>query len=116
MGKPYKLHSYILNRNSKKAVKKVFKLNKKYSWSKKNGIYIGEQHGKTNECYKDLKEAKSKCEAANVCGGKYRVTHGGPTQHKYGNWKPYKLHSYILNRNSKKAVKKVFKLNKKYSW
>ena len=48
-----------------------------------------EGHGSTNECYTTLKEAKAKCLAAsdcyaiatqtNICGGKFRVSHGGPT-------------------------------------
>ena len=34
------------------------------TWSsRKNGYYIKEQHGKTNECY-DFNTAKSKCETA----------------------------------------------------
>ena len=42
-----------------------------------------------NECYSTLEEAKAKCLEAkdckaiatqkNFCGGKFRVTHGGPT-------------------------------------
>ena len=48
-----------------------------------------EGHSTTDECYDTLKEAKENCIASrdchaiatqsNVCGGKYRVSHGGPT-------------------------------------
>jgi hypothetical protein len=80
----------------------------KFEWSgRKNGTYLHEQHGRTNECY-DFATAKSKCEKAadchaiatqsNVCGGKYRVTHGGPTLRHYNNWKPYNLWAYTLKR------------------
>jgi len=79
------------------------------TWSsRKNGYYIKEQHGKTNECY-DFNTAKSKCEATpdchgiatqkNVCGGKYRVTHGATaTLVYYANWKAYNLWAYTLKR------------------
>jgi len=88
---------------------------KKCTWSsRKNGIYIQEQHGKTNECY-NFATAKLKCQAAgdchaiatqsNVCGGKYRVTHGGPTEKKYGNWKAYNLWSYTLTCNDARSCK-----------
>ncbi len=58
----------------------------KSTWSGRlNGMYIKEGHGNGNECY-DFQTAINKCEAAidchgiatqsNVCGGKYRVSHG----------------------------------------
>ena len=68
------------------------------------GRYVQEGHGQVNECYSTLEEAKSKCIAAgdckaiatqsNVCGGKFRVTHGGPTFVKYENWKQYDLKAW----------------------
>ena len=75
-------------------------------WRQKNGFYVKEGHGQTNECYATLEEAKAKCVAAgdckavatqnNVCNGHFRVTHGGPTFIAYTNWKPYALVSYEL--------------------
>merc|ERR1719510_2654541 len=70
------------------------------TWKLKNGYYVRQQHGKTNECYSEA-VAKQKCEAAqdckaiatqsNVCGGKWRVTHGGPTFAYYRHWRHYRL-------------------------
>jgi len=79
-------------------------------WSEKlNGKYVVEQHGRTNECYATLEEAKSKCEASsdcgavatqtNVCGGKFRVSHGGPTLRDWSSWEAYDLWAYALNRS-----------------
>ena len=58
-------------------------------WSARTpGFYITEGHGTQTECG-DLATAKQKCEAAadcggianqyNICGGEWRVSHGGPT-------------------------------------
>ena len=59
------------------------------TWIQKDGYFVEEGHTKADECYNTLKEAKEKCIASqdchaiatqtNVCGGKYRVSHGGPT-------------------------------------
>ena len=58
-------------------------------WTEKDGYYVSEGHGDGTECYDDLNNAKLKCIEAgdchaiatqsNICGGQYRVTHGGPT-------------------------------------
>ena len=55
-----------------------------------------EGHLATDECYDTLQEAKENCIASkdchaiatqrNVCGGKYRVSHGGPTFIRWPNW------------------------------
>jgi len=81
-------------------------------WSSKmNARYIQQQHGASNECY-DFETAKAKCEAAsdchgiatqnNVCGGKYRVTHGSTatilTWGESGAYHNYNLHAFTLNR------------------
>ena len=73
-------------------------------WTQKDGYYVLEGHGDATECYGDLDTAKSKCMAAqdcnaiasqsNVCGGQYRVTHGGPTFEYYSNWNPINLRSW----------------------
>merc|ERR1719510_1408404 len=70
------------------------------TWKLKNGYYVLQQHGKTNECYSET-VAKQKCQAArdckaiatqsNVCGGEWRVTHGGPTFTYYRHWRHYRL-------------------------
>lgn len=78
-------------------------------WSSRlNGKYVRQQHGKTNECY-SFAVAKAKCAAAsdcgaiatqsNVCGGKYRVTHGGPTLVYYSHWKRYNLWAYTFSKD-----------------
>ena len=74
-------------------------------WTKKDKVYVQEQHGSTTECY-DFATAKRHCEQAldchaiasqyNVCGGKYRVTHGGPTFVAYTG---HPLHAYSLDRS-----------------
>lgn len=61
----------------------------KYTWIEKRGVYVKEGQGQSKNCARDLDSAKRQCERApdcmavasqsNVCGGKYRVTHGGPT-------------------------------------
>ena len=76
-----------------------------HCWTKKDKFYVGEQHGATNECY-DFETAKRRCEQAadchaiatqyNVCDGKYRVTHGGPTFNYYTG---HALHAYALDRD-----------------
>jgi len=84
-------------------------------WSKRlDGKYVREGHTETDECY-ELEVAVKKCEEAtdcfaiatqsNVCGGRYRVTHGGPTFKSYANWEPYKLWSYKLDRECLKKEK-----------
>jgi len=103
--KAYNLWAYTLKRGGGAPVKRA--ASKGWS-SRRDGYYIKEQHGKTNECY-DLETAKFKCERApdchgiatqsNVCGGKYRVTHGAKaTLVHYANWKPYNLWAYTLKR------------------
>ena len=59
------------------------------NWIQKDGYFVREGHLATDECYDTLQEAKENCIASkdchaiatqsNVCGGKYRVSHGGPT-------------------------------------
>ena len=63
-----------------------------------------EGHGKENECYETIEEAKAKCLEAgdcraiatqkNVCGGKFRVAHGGPTFIPYINWELEAIKSF----------------------
>merc|ERR1711998_339714 len=85
-----------------------------FTWSARlNGRYVREQHGATNECY-DFQTAKRRCEAApdcssiarqtSVCGGRYRVTHMGPTLVPYQNWQPHGIWSYRLTRNCAQGV------------
>ena len=67
------------------------------NWIQKDGYYVEEGlqealKGDEDECYGTLQEAKDKCIASkdchaiatqdNVCGGKYRASHGGPTWKK----------------------------------
>jgi len=78
-------------------------------WQQRDGYYVGEQHGATNECYSTLKTAMDKCDASsdchaiatqsNVCGGQYRVSHGGPTLHFYSAWKSYNLRAWVVNKS-----------------
>ena len=59
------------------------------NWIQKDGYFVREGHLATDECYDTLQEAKENCIASkdchaiatqrNVCGGKYRVSHGGPS-------------------------------------
>ena len=73
-------------------------------WEKMNGRYVVEGHGQVTECYPTLEEAQAKCIAAsdckaiatqsNVCAGKFRVTHGGPTFKSFEYWKYYNLYAY----------------------
>ena len=73
-------------------------------WKQRKGDYVIEGHGQENECYATIEEAKAKCLAAgdcraiatqnNVCGGKFRVTHCGPTFIAYENWQPYSIIAY----------------------
>merc|ERR1712072_1069833 len=106
----------VVKRKPRKVVRRKV-VRRSSAWGKRlNGIYIAQQHGKTNECY-SFRVAKRKCEAAkdchaiatqsNVCRGKYRVTHGGPTKKFYRNWRPYRLHAYMLNRKALKPRKVV---------
>ena len=78
-------------------------------WKQRDGDYILEGYGPTIECYATLEEAKNKCLAAgdckgiatqnNVCGGQFRVTHGGPTFLSYKKWKQYSLTKPIFNNS-----------------
>ena len=75
-------------------------------WRQKDGFYVEEGHGQTNECYPTLDKAKAKCVAAgdckaiatqkNFCNGNFRVTHGGPTFINFTmfNWKFLDMTSY----------------------
>ena len=81
-----------------------------HCWSaKKDGWYVEEQHGQSNECYATIEEAKNQCQEAsdcgaittqtNVCDGTYRVTHGGPTFKYNGpSTSTFHLWSFELNR------------------
>ncbi len=92
-----------------------------YSWSARmDGYYILEQHGDGSECY-DLATAKAKCQAAvdcwaiatksNVCGGKYRVSHGaGARAVYYGDWKSYNLWAYKLDRTYAKRTFALYRV------
>ena len=83
------------------------------AWIQKDGYYVSEgHHDETKECYGNFDEAKSKCMAAgdchaiayqsNVCGGKYRVTHGGPTFKWWSSkWKMFNMRSWERTCNSK---------------
>ena len=63
-----------------------------------------EGHLTTDECYDTLQEAKENCIASkdchaiatqrNVCGGKYRVSHGGPTFVFWPTWESLNLRSW----------------------
>ena len=76
-------------------------------WIEKIGYYIQEGHGDTTECYQTLEEAQEKCIEAEDCGGvtsqndicpgKWRVSHGGPTFIYYANWRVNDLSSYELH-------------------
>ena len=58
-------------------------------WKQRDGDYVKEGHGEENDCYATFEEAKERCYVAgdcmaiavqnNICGGKFRITHGGPT-------------------------------------
>jgi len=73
-------------------------------WEQRNGTYVKEGHGQENECYATFEEATAKCVAAgdckaiatqnDICGGKFRITHGDPTFIKFENWKPYAMIAY----------------------
>ena len=73
-------------------------------WKQRNGYFVQEGHEQINECYPTLVEAQSNCIAAddckaiatqsNVCAGKFRVTHGGPTYVSYRYWQYYDLKAY----------------------
>ena len=73
-------------------------------WKQRDGDYVKEGHGEENECYETLEEAKERCFVAgdcmaiaaqnNICEGKFRVTHGGPTFKAWANWKHIALRSY----------------------
>ena len=73
-------------------------------WKQRNGYFVQEGHEQVNECYPTLVEAQSNCIPAddckaiatqsNVCAGKFRVTHGGPTFVWNEYWQPYNLKAY----------------------
>jgi hypothetical protein len=84
-------------------------------WSSRlDGMYIKEGHGRTDECY-DYETARLKCETAidcwgiatqsNVCGGKYRVSHGaGAATLYYSDWNTYNLWAYTYTRTFSKRA------------
>ena len=81
------------------------------AWTQKDGYFVLEGHGDGTECYGDLNNAKSKCMAAedchaiaaqsNICGGQYRVTHGGPTFKYWKAWQSVNLRSWERTCTSK---------------
>ena len=90
-----------------------FMMLKASCWSGRlDGRYVQEGHFaafKTDpDCY-DLQTAKRKCEEAadcgaiatqsTICGGKYRVTHGGPTLKTYSNWQRANMWAYTVDKN-----------------
>jgi len=82
----------------------IFSENTSPCWSLKNGFYVTNGHGQTDECYETFTEAKLKCLAAgdckaiatqsNICSGKFRVTHGIPAFKWWSNWKSLNLKAY----------------------
>jgi len=76
-------------------------------WTQKDGYFIKEGHLQTNECYPTLEQAQYRCAIShdcfgvatqsNVCGGQYRVSHGGPTFEKWPHWQKSNLRSYAFN-------------------
>jgi hypothetical protein len=76
-------------------------------WIKKDGFYIKEEHGEATYCYEDLEEAKQICALdgscggiatqSNICEGKFRVAHGGPTFVYLPAWDQYNLYSFEQN-------------------
>lgn len=86
-------------------------------WVQKDGYYVNEgwalaRYVLRYTCKPTLEEAKIACHASrnchaiatqsNVCGGRYRVTHGGPTFLKWGNWAYYNLRSWQLDESCSK--------------
>jgi len=77
-------------------------------WEQKDGYYVTEGHGATNECYPTLEAAQKKCFEAPDCHavaeqsnwgcgkGRFRVTHGGPTFVYLATWETYDLRSWEL--------------------
>jgi len=82
----------------------IFPENTSPCWSLKNGYYVTNGHGQTDECYETFDEAKLKCLAAgdckaiatqsNVCSGKFRVSHGIPAFRYWSHWKSLNLKAY----------------------
>ena len=74
---------------SKPSLIYYFKYNLGCTWIQKDGYYVEEGHTTVDECYDTLQEAKEKCldsqdchviaTQKQTCGGRYRVSHGGPT-------------------------------------
>ena len=83
------------------------------TWIEKAGYYVLEGHGTIAECYDTLQEAKEKCMTfqdchaiatqSNVCEGKFRVSHGGPTFIYYTDWKSYSLMAWDHNCRGNKC-------------
>jgi len=82
----------------------IFPENTSPCWSLKNGYYVTNGHGQTDECYETFTEAKLRCIAAgdckaiatqsNICSGKFRVTHGIPAFRWWSHWKSLNLKTY----------------------
>lgn len=80
-------------------------------WVTHEGRYVQQGHGSTSECY-DEETAKQKCVEAsdchaiatqsNICGGQYRVTHGGPSLKpvisRYPNWQHWGMKAFTTRR------------------
>ena len=92
------------NNLSKPSLIYYFKYNLGCTWIQKDGYYVEEGHTTVDECYDTLQEAKEKCIDSqdchaiatqnNVCGGKYRVSHGGPTWGYSENWVQHQLRAW----------------------
>ena len=89
---------------SKPSLIYYFKYNLGCTWIQKDGYYVEEGHTTVDECYDTLQEAKEKCIDSqdchaiatqnNVCGGKYRVSHGGPTWGYSENWVNHQIRAW----------------------
>jgi len=83
--KPYNLHSYVLAKECQEFMEDPVG----DCWKKKDHWWVAEGHGRRDECYATKAEATASCYDAgdcgavvsqpNVCGGGWRVTHGGPS-------------------------------------
>ena len=88
-----------------------FKLYNSYldcnTWVQHDGYYVDEVHGTASECYSTQEEAKTKCKTFldcnaiatqnDVCGGQFRVTHGGLTFIYLEDWKSSNLSAWERN-------------------
>ena len=82
----------------------LFKLRLECKWTQKDGYYVEEGQGTTGECYGTLEDAKDICMSfkdchavatqSNICSGKYRVSHGGPTFSYYSDWNTLNLRAW----------------------